>query len=101
MTDDEPENASHTIQFVVLSLAGRRVITISNSYLGIAPEPTRQGDFIVILHDCSFQSHFAEKRIATRVIGECYPHGFKDGEILCMATAGKCSREEYENCLDN
>jgi hypothetical protein len=96
MTDDELETASRTIQFVVLSLVGRRVISTSHGYLGLAPEPTRQGDFIVILHDCSFLVVFRREENRYRVIGECYSHGFKDGEILRMARAGKCSQEEFE-----
>jgi hypothetical protein len=91
MTDDEPEKASHTIQFVVVSLVGRRVITISDSYLRLAPETTRHGDFIVILHDCSFPVVLRREENRYQVIGECYPHGLKDGKILCMARAGKCS----------
>jgi hypothetical protein len=94
----EPERTAQTLKFVVLSLVGQRIIMSSTGYIRLSPESAQPGDILAILHGCKFPVVLRRHGNCYRVIGECYLHGFMDGEVLDMVKAGKYSVEKFKLC---
>lgn len=70
---------------------GRRLILSKDIEFGSGPEHVQEGDMIYVLIGCSVPVILrkAEKDSGFRLVGECYLHGFMDGEALKMRDEGK------------
>jgi hypothetical protein len=62
----------------------RRLITTNDGHIGMAPCRVRKGDQICVLFGCNIPLILRQRKNADlyEVIGECYLHGFMDGEAL-------------------
>jgi hypothetical protein len=66
----------------VLALIGRRMITTSGGYLGLAPEEVLENDVIAILYGCNFPIVLRPCGESYNYIGESYVDGIMDGELM-------------------
>lgn len=77
---------------------GRRLIISEGKQMGAAPEETQKGDMIYILMGCSVPTIL--RRTARpnefEFVGECYWHGFMDGEALATRDGDKVTAHELK-----
>ena len=65
----------------------RRLFRTANGFVGVGPLSIQPGDQIWVIQDSKFPFILrpverAEKERAFKVVGECYVHGFMNGEML-------------------
>jgi hypothetical protein len=77
------------MHLTVLALTGRRLITTSGGYLGMAPEEALKDDVIAILYGCNFPVVLRSDGDRYYVIGECYVNGVMDGELMQSKDCGE------------
>jgi hypothetical protein len=53
----------------VLTLFGRRLVTTTTGYLGLAAEAVRKGDIVAIFYGCSFLSSFDLGEDLSNILG--------------------------------
>jgi hypothetical protein len=75
----------------------RRLITTNEGHIGMGPCRVRKGDRICVLLGCSIPLilRLREGQPSYQVVGECYLHGFMDGEVLKELESGKFKIEEF------
>lgn len=73
----------------VISLVGRRLITTTHGYLGLAPEAVQKGDLIAIVYGCNFPVVLRTCGEMYRLVGESYVDGIMDGELMEAKERGK------------
>lgn len=61
---------------------GQRIITTCNGWLGLGPDHSREGDFLVILHGCNVPLLVREEEEGYSLVGPCYIDGMMSGEIV-------------------
>jgi hypothetical protein len=83
----------------VLALIGRRMITTTGGYLGLAPEEVQENDVVAILYGCNFPVVLRPHGDSYLLIGECYVDGIMDGEIMEAKERGELRYEEVEITL--
>jgi hypothetical protein len=76
----------------------RRLITTNEGHIGMGPCRVRKGDRICVLLGCSIPLILrpCEGQSSYQVVGECYLHGFMDGEVLKELESGKFKVEEFQ-----
>jgi hypothetical protein len=76
----------------------RRLITTNKGHIGMGPCRVRKGDGICVLLGCSIPLILQPRQgqPSYQVVGECYLHGFMDGEVLKELESGKFKIEEYQ-----
>jgi hypothetical protein len=76
----------------------RRLITMNVGHIGTGPCRVRKGDRICVLLGCSIPLILRprEGQPSYQVVGECYLHGFMDGEVLKGLEGGKFKIEEFQ-----
>jgi Heterokaryon incompatibility protein (HET) len=76
----------------------RRLITTNEGYLGMAPYRVRKGDKICVLLGCNIPLVLRQRKDESsyEVIGECYLHGFMNGEALQELDSGKFEIEDFQ-----
>lgn len=69
----------------------RRLITTNEGHIGMAPYRVQKGDRICVLLGCNIPLVLRrrEGESSYEVIGECYVHGFMNGEVLHKLDSGK------------
>lgn len=83
----------------VLTLIGRRMITTTVGYLGLAPEEVQEHDVVAILYGCNFPVVLRPHGDSYLLIGECYVDGIMDGEIMEAKERGEfCHEIEITLC---
>lgn len=77
---------------------GRRLIISEDKHMGAAPRETQKGDLIYVLIGCSVPVILrkSEGDGEFEFIGECYVHGFMDGEALATQDGGKTTTQEFK-----
>lgn len=63
-------------------LAWRRLVTTCRGFLGLVPAATKPEDKIFIILGCNCPLVLRTQDSGYRVVGECYVHGFMDGETI-------------------
>lgn len=63
---------------------GRKLLTTTNRYLGLAPPQALPGDVIVIFLGAPVPHVLRKYGGHYRLVGECYVHGFMGGEALAV-----------------
>jgi hypothetical protein len=69
------------VRLALVSLVGRALANTTNGHLALIPSKARKGDVIAIV-DCPFPIVLRPKGQGYEYIGECYLHGFMDGEAF-------------------
>jgi hypothetical protein len=82
----------------VLALIGRRLITTTGGYMGLAPEEVLKDDVIAILYGCNFPVVLRPCGDCYYVIGECYVDGVMNGELIQAKDRGKYQEVEITLC---
>ncbi|CZR69830.1 uncharacterized protein PAC_19730 [Phialocephala subalpina] len=78
------------------ALTGRRLMTTTEGYLGLAIREARQGDLVAILYGCSCPVILRRRGDGTfHFVGEAYMHGIMDGEAMDRLQAGKYQSETF------
>jgi hypothetical protein len=98
-SDEESFQSRH--KDVTEWMARRLMTTRTRGLLGMAPCRAEKGDQIWVLRGCSIHMILRERKQSTReegvgyeVIGECYLHGYMNGEIMKEVEGGKIEVEE-------
>jgi hypothetical protein len=76
----------------------RRLITTNKGHIGMAPCRVRKGDRICVLFGCSIPMILRQRGDGSsyEVIGECYLHGFMNGEALEGLDNGRFTVEAFQ-----
>lgn len=74
-------HAATDVRLAVVSLFGRALANTTKGHLAMVPSKARKGDVIAIV-DCPFPIVLRPKGQGYEYIGECYLHGFMDGEAF-------------------
>lgn len=74
-------NITRDIRLAVVSLIDRALAITLKGKLALVPSTTRAGDVLAIV-DCPFPIVLRQKRQGYEYIGECYLHGFMDGQAF-------------------
>ncbi|RFU23924.1 hypothetical protein B7463_g12414, partial [Scytalidium lignicola] len=100
-----PENASDESQNNVVGLIckafengmrERNLSITSKGYIGAVPQEAQKGDLICILFGCSVPVVLRSGDNDTyKLIGECYLHGFMDGEGIVMDEKGQLKEQHF------
>jgi hypothetical protein len=77
---DDP-NIARDLRLAVISLVDRALATTADGHLALVPNTTKNGDIIAIV-DCPFPIVLRPKEQGYEYVGECYLHGFMDGEAF-------------------
>jgi hypothetical protein len=72
---------ANDVRLAVVSLVGRALANTTKGHLAMVPSKARKGDVIAIV-DCPFPIVLRPKGQGYEYIGECYLHGFMDGEAF-------------------
>lgn len=77
---------------------GRRLLISEGKQIGAGPEETQKDDMIYILMGCSVPVILRKtmKPDEFQFVGECYWHGFMDGESLAMRDGDKLTAHEFK-----
>jgi hypothetical protein len=77
---------------------GRRLITTNAGYIGMGPCRVKKGDKICVLLGCSIPLILRHRpgTTSSEVIGECYLHGFMNGEVLVDLDTESSKIKEFE-----
>jgi hypothetical protein len=86
------------MHLVVLALTGRRLVTTSTGYLGLAPAEVLKGDVIAVLYGCNFPVVLRPCEDKFYVIGECYVDGVMDGELMDAKERGEYQERDITLC---
>ena len=95
---DFTDQVASDMHLVVLALVGRKLITTSTGYLGLAPEEVRENDVIGILYGCNFPVVLRPNGGCYFVIGECYVEGVMDSELIEAKDRGEYQEVEVSLC---
>jgi hypothetical protein len=86
-----PHISSAVVEYLNLAQAvvwGRRLIKTKSGLIGLADNMTRKGDAIAVLYGCTVPliltgvgNKLLEDNQVFRLVGECYLHGFMNGEV--------------------
>ena len=76
---------------------GRRLATLDQGYVVLAPGSCEAGDLVTILHGCSVPVLLrrSDKLHCYTVVGECYVHGMMDGEARILEEQGKVHTKSF------
>ncbi|RFU33107.1 hypothetical protein B7463_g3209, partial [Scytalidium lignicola] len=72
---------------VKITTAFRRFAVLSLGYIGLVPSSSEEGDCVVFFRGCRFPfvvrpiARPENKAVWYKVVGDCYIHGFMDGQI--------------------
>jgi len=69
------------IRRAVISLLDRALANTTKGHLALVPSTTKKGDVLAIVQ-CSFPIVLRPREQGYEYIGECYLHGFMDGEAF-------------------
>ncbi|PQE26581.1 heterokaryon incompatibility -domain-containing protein [Rutstroemia sp. NJR-2017a BBW] len=83
----------------VIASIGRKMITTSEGYLGLAPEEVQQDDVVAILYGCNFPVILRACGKRYTMIGESYIHGIMNGEVVEVWEKGKSNYKEEDFIL--
>lgn len=72
----------------------RRLITTTNGFVGIAPEPSQPGDLVCVMLGCSVPIVLRPQKELYTVVGSCYVHGLMEGEAIEWQRTGE---REFED----
>jgi hypothetical protein len=86
------------MHLVVLALTGRRLVTTSTGYLGLAPAELLEGDIIAVLYGCNFPVVLRPCEDKFYFIGECYVDGVMDGELMEAKERGQYQERDITLC---
>ena len=86
------------MHLVVLALTGRRLVTTSTGYLGLAPAELLEGDIIAVLYGCNFPVVLRPCEDKFYFIGECYVDGVMDGELMEAKERGEYQERDITLC---
>lgn len=77
---------------------GRRLIMSEGKQMGAATEQTQENDMIYVLMGCSVPVILRKTARPNefQFVGECYWHGFMDGEALAMRDGDKVTAHEFK-----
>jgi hypothetical protein len=77
---------------------GRRLIISEEKQIGAGPEKTQKGDMIYVLMGCNVPVILrkTERPTEFEFVGECYLHGFMDGEALTIRDGDKVTAHEVK-----
>ncbi|KAH8784347.1 heterokaryon incompatibility protein-domain-containing protein [Hyaloscypha finlandica] len=77
---------------------GRRLIMSEGKRMGAATEQTQENDMIYVLMGCSVPVILRKTARPNefQFVGECYWHGFMDGEALAMRDGDKVTAHEFK-----
>ncbi len=91
---DVDSNVSHALD---LGTRWRRLAITSSGHLGALPYAARVGDMICVLFGCSVPVVLRKRDGGPyEFVGECYLHGFMDGEAIVMLDEGKREVQHFE-----
>lgn len=76
----------------------RRFIACEENRIGAAPEETQKGDVVCVLMGCSVPVILRQTADPDEYefVGECYFHGFMDGEALAMRDGESITAKEFK-----
>jgi len=83
MGRDERNFLSRMLDTTQPKKMNRRLVTTSRGHLGMAPPEAKNGDVVCVLFGCSVPVVLRKRHdLGWEFIGECYLHGYMNGEIL-------------------
>lgn len=86
------DNATY-LDVVYSAIFGRVFSTTESDHMGLAPKSARKGDQVYVLLGCQSPMLLRPGEPGRwSVVGECYTHGFMDGEALLGSLPGSCNR---------
>jgi hypothetical protein len=75
------EKLDTDLRLAVITLVGRALSTTVDEHLALVPNTAKDGDILAIVA-CPFPIVLRPKQYGYEYIGECYVHGFMDGEAF-------------------
>jgi hypothetical protein len=94
--NDPANQIASDMHVAVLALIGRRLITTTGGYIGLAPEEVLKNDVIAILYGYNFPVVLRPCGEYYYVIGECYID--MDGEVIEAKERGEHQEIEINLC---
>ncbi|CZR54185.1 related to heterokaryon incompatibility protein [Phialocephala subalpina] len=73
----------------------RRLVTTEGGSIGMAPYRVRKGDMVSVLVGCNIPVILRQRGSGYEVIGECYLHGFMNGEAFKLVDVDKSKLEDF------
>lgn len=64
------------------SIRNRRLIILSNEYMGLAPVHTQVGDVVCVFSGATYPSVLRPAGDSFKFVGQCCVHGVMDGELF-------------------
>lgn len=83
------EHHAFNMSLTALALVGRRLVTTTTGYLGLAAASVQKTDIIAILYGCNFPVILRAVEDKFLYIGECYIDGLMDGEAIDAQERGE------------
>ena len=76
----------------------RRFIMYGGNQIGAAPDEAQKGDMVYVLMGCSVPVVLRKtaRPDEYEFVGECYLHGFMDGEALAMRDGDRVTAHEFK-----
>lgn len=75
----------------------RRFFITHDGSMGLAPTRSRKDDIVCVLYGCSVSIALREEEKGRfSFIGECFLHGFMDGEAIEILKAGDLEEYKWE-----
>jgi hypothetical protein len=83
-------------QSIQIMQSGRRLITTTNGYIGLAPSGVREGDRVCVLLGCHMPLVLRPVNDQFHVIGDVYLHGVMHGEAIEGLEGGICTLRDFD-----
>lgn len=85
-------------QSIQIMQSGRRLITTTNGYIGLAPSGVKRGDRVCVFLGCRTPLVLHPVNDQFRVIGDAYLHGMMHGEAVEGFESGICALRDFDLC---
>ena len=95
-----PDTSQLHYSIVGANLMGRRLITTSTGYVGLAPVTAISGDTVYVLVGCKLPVILRPSPTGEhyQIVGECYVDGFMKGEAMTALDDGKYQMQDIVLC---
>ena len=98
-TTDIPVSADVSFAFeqsIQIMQAGRRLITTTKGYIGLAPSGVKRGDKVCVLLGCHVPMILRAVHGHYQVIGDAYVHGMMHGEAVDGLESGTYALKDFD-----
>jgi hypothetical protein len=96
---DTPVSAAVSFAFeqsIQIMQSGRRLITTTNGYIGLAPSGVERGDKVCVLLGCHVPLVLRPVGGQFKVLGDAYLHGIMQGEAVQDFEGGTCALGDFD-----